>query len=228
MPTRSTSSQPRLLSWIPSFYNQLTSRIYIKLLILAAFLIIYLTEHLVSLTAGNQFRDIGFELFTPLHDILIHQKMYWIRVILFGIQTVVISFVLIMIAVRLLLYNQFQLGVEVVVMYFSRIIGMTTFVLPNPEGVIWHFPGIPETLNDYFFSGHIAVSIIVAKQLYKMGWRRSAWMLGGLFNMYQIVLFLVTRSHYSADCLCGVFAGLAVISVSELMFGKQTEKEKKQ
>ena len=34
--------------------------------------------------------------------------------------------------------------------------------LPKPERIIWRSPGFPDTENDYFFSGHIGLPIIVA------------------------------------------------------------------
>lgn len=96
---------------------------------------------------------------------------------------------------------------------------MLLFVLPNHPELIWHFPGIPETTNDYFFSGHVALSILVGNEFYKLGYP-FLWRLFAIyFNIFQTFIFMVTRSHYSADVITGVFCGMM------LVYSSQEEKE---
>jgi hypothetical protein len=95
-------------------------------------------------------------LFTPIYTLIKPDYMYWLRFILFGTQTIIIAVVLGFIIVRVFLFGRISFGYQVALMYLLRMISMMLFVLPNHPEVIWHFPGIPDTLNDYFFSGHVA------------------------------------------------------------------------
>jgi hypothetical protein len=179
------------------------------------FAIIYLVEEVVSryTPSYDHFVDVGFYLFTPLHQMIKGPEWYSFRVVMFGIQTLVIGGVLLFILARILVYDRFHVGKQTIVMYTLRIVAMLSFVLPNDPDVIWHFPGIPATLNDYFFSGHVAVSIIAGAELSAMGYTKLGQLLSVYFNIYQGVVFLVTHSHYSVDIIAGVFCGIMITYV---------------
>ena len=82
--------------------------------------------------------------------------MYNFRFIIFGIQSIIMMSLVLYLGIRVVFYQRIKLGYSIVTMYLLRVFSMHIFVLPNPKDLIWHFPGVPETRNDYFFSGHIA------------------------------------------------------------------------
>lgn len=83
--------------------------------------------------------------------------------------------------------------------------------LPVPPGSIWRHPGFPSLLvtygtsNDFFFSGHTAISVLGALQLAHVAppWLAAAgWGIAGLEALTVIVL----RAHYTMDVFAALFA----------------------
>lgn len=204
-----------------SVFERATQYWRTKLLIALIFLIIIISEQVISASPSmttTELIDVGFVISTKLNHSITPDEMYWFRFALLGIQTIFIIGILLIMTIRILFYSRFKLAAEAIIMYTTRILSMLTFILPNHKELLWHFPGVPNTVNDFFYSGHIAITIIVAKEIHKMGYKKVAWWLGIAFNLYQIFVFLVTRSHYTCDCITAIFAGIAITAVSELYY----------
>ncbi|HTQ32433.1 MAG TPA: phosphatase PAP2-related protein [Opitutaceae bacterium] len=83
--------------------------------------------------------------------------------------------------------------------------------LPTPPGAIWRHPGFPSLLvtygtsNDFFFSGHTAISVLGAIELAHgaPGWLAG---LGVLVAMSEAATVIVLRAHYTMDVFAAVFA----------------------
>ncbi len=94
--------------------------------------------------------------------------------------------------------------------------------LPPPAGMIWHYPGFPSLLvtygvaNDFFFSGHSAVAVLGAVELGRLGrpWLRVA---GVALAIFEVVVVLALRAHYTMDIFTGAVAALYVARVAERM-----------
>eukprot|EP01080_Neovahlkampfia_damariscottae_P010916 gene10916-3621_t len=200
-----------------NFWWSFFQRIFIALF----YILLFIGEKYVSSRWYKDFRDVGFQLFTPIYQIIKVEDMYWLRFVLFGIQTIIIMFIIAFIFIRVFLFGRLGLGYQVALMYTIRMASMMLFVLPNHPEVIWHFPGIPDTLNDYFFSGHVALSIICANEISKIGFPMISRWIGIYFNIFQTFVFMITRSHYSADVICGIFCGCTLV----LWFDKSGEKD---
>lgn len=81
-----------------------------------------------------------------------------------------------------------------------------------PEGYLWEYPGFPSLVvsylktNDFFFSGHVGLPIIIMCELYKMKKFRMLY-----FSLFTLILEFFTmialRGHYSIDLVTGVFMG---------------------
>jgi hypothetical protein len=86
--------------------------------------------------------------------------------------------------------------------------------LPIPPGAIWHDPGFPSLLvtygvsNDYFFSGHTAISVLGALQLIHTG---SPWLaaLGIGIAVGEAITVIILRAHYTMDVFAAIFAAWA-------------------
>lgn len=83
--------------------------------------------------------------------------------------------------------------------------------LPIPAGSIWRYPGFPSLLvtygtsNDFFFSGHTAISVLGALQLIAVA---PPWLAGiGVgVALAEAATVVVLRAHYTMDVFAAVFA----------------------
>ncbi|GIT31585.1 MAG: hypothetical protein Ct9H300mP1_36310 [Planctomycetaceae bacterium] len=89
--------------------------------------------------------------------------------------------------------------------------------LPAPIGMLWFDPGFPsllvtyEVANDFFFSGHTALAVYGGIELARR-FGRVGILFGGMFGLFQTLVVLVLRAHYTMDVFTGVVvAVLAVI-----------------
>jgi len=92
--------------------------------------------------------------------------------------------------------------------------------LPAPPDAIWHNPGFPSLLvtysvaNDYFFSGHTAIALLGATELFRLGrrWLRAAAVAIVLFEATTV---LILRAHYTMDVFTGLVTGLYAAYLAE-------------
>ncbi|HWP59611.1 MAG TPA: phosphatase PAP2-related protein [Candidatus Acidoferrales bacterium] len=100
-----------------------------------------------------------------------------------------------------------------------RQICQALIALPPPPQMIWRNPGIPSLLvtydtgNDFFFSGHTAIAVYGAAELWHRGhpWLKVA---AALIAALEISTVLVLRAHYTMDVLTAVLAALWTFSVA--------------
>lgn len=86
-----------------------------------------------------------------------------------------------------------------------------SIALPPPPGIIWRHPGFPSLLvtygvsNDFFFSGHTAISVLGALALSQEG---PPWLagLGAVIAALEALAVIVLRAHYTMDVLAAIFA----------------------
>lgn len=82
--------------------------------------------------------------------------------------------------------------------------------LPIPPGSIWRDPGFPSLLvtygtsNDFFFSGHTAISVLGALQLAHVAppWLAAT---GGIVAAMEAATVIILRAHYTMDVFTAVF-----------------------
>lgn len=94
--------------------------------------------------------------------------------------------------------------------------------LPAPMGMLWFDPGFPsllvtyEVANDFFFSGHTAMAVYGGIELGRR-FGRVGVVGGAAIALFQVVLVLVLRAHYTMDVFTGaVVAVLAAIAAARL------------
>jgi PAP2 superfamily C-terminal len=87
--------------------------------------------------------------------------------------------------------------------------------LPAPPNMIWHYPGFPSLFvtynvgNDYFFSGHTAITVFGAMELARL---RRGWLTVVAFAVvvFEIAAVLILRAHYTMDVFTGAVTALWV------------------
>jgi hypothetical protein len=87
--------------------------------------------------------------------------------------------------------------------------------LPAPPNMIWRDPGFPSLLvtygvaNDFFFSGHTALAVFGAVELGRLD-RRGLALVAAAVAMFEIVVVLVLRAHWTLDVFTGAVAAMYV------------------
>ncbi|HEY2573945.1 MAG TPA: phosphatase PAP2-related protein [Verrucomicrobiaceae bacterium] len=87
--------------------------------------------------------------------------------------------------------------------------------LLNPPGQIWHPTGVPTLLvtygvsNDLFFSGHTALAVFGAMELFRVGHAGLKVLAVGV-ALFEIATVLVLRAHYTMDVYAGAITALFI------------------
>ena len=104
--------------------------------------------------------------------------------------------------------------VAVLIVFALRQLCQATVTLPAPPGIIWRHPGFPSLLvtygvsNDFFFSGHTAISVLGALQLAHAAPPGLA-VLGAAVAAVEALTVIVLRAHYTMDVFAAIFAAWA-------------------
>lgn len=173
--------------------------------------IILIGENSPDLIDVNEMKDVGFELATPLYKFLKESPIlfWWILLL----DTIFVFLCGLFIIYQFLFKNRIRFGMQVMTMYLIRTLSMRLFYLPVPKEVLWHFPGFPSYVcSDFFFSGHVALTVMTGMFLYELDWKFLGFFVGYICNFAQIVLFMATRAHYTADCITGLGVGMAIVA----------------
>jgi hypothetical protein len=110
-----------------------------------------------------------------------------------------------------------RLALCLYVMYFLHWLFLHATTLPPPDHIVWNFPkgiitfGKPNA-SDFWFSGHAANAFVIALATRKSSvvLRVLAW---GLF-VFEALLVLSARTHYTIDVLGGIFVAYSVHRIS--------------
>ena len=110
-----------------------------------------------------------------------------------------------------------RLGGCLYVMYALHWLFLHATTLPPPDQMVWNFPkgvitfGKPNAV-DFWFSGHVANAFVIALATRESSRsvKLAAW---GLF-VFEILLVLSARTHYTIDILGGLFVAYSVHRIS--------------
>jgi membrane-associated phospholipid phosphatase len=86
--------------------------------------------------------------------------------------------------------------------------------LPPPEQMIWRDPGFPSLLvtygvaNDLFFSGHTAIAVLGAIELYRLCPRVPVLVASVCIVAFEATVVLILRAHYTMDVFAGAMAAI--------------------
>jgi PAP2 superfamily C-terminal len=92
--------------------------------------------------------------------------------------------------------------------------------LPQPENMIWHYPGFPSLLvtygvsNDFFFSGHTSVAVYGTFEISRL---RKKWLTFAaiLITIFEIATVLTLRAHYTMDVFAAAATALLIGIIAE-------------
>jgi hypothetical protein len=78
-----------------------------------------------------------------------------------------------------------------------------------PDGYLWDDPGFPAIAvsylktNDFFFSGHVGLPVIIGLEFNRMGMPRM-FMFSLLTVLIEAFTMIATRGHYCIDLVTGI------------------------
>jgi hypothetical protein len=105
--------------------------------------------------------------------------------------------------------NSWRFIMALLIFYLFRSIIQNVFHMRYPDGFIWNYPGLPSLAvsyfitNDFFFSGHVGLPIIVACEFIKHKNYKMA--LFSIFScVFEFVVMIIIRGHYIIDLIFGV------------------------
>ena len=92
--------------------------------------------------------------------------------------------------------------------------------LPTPPGALWRYPGFPSVLvtygtsNDFFFSGHTAISVLGVLEL---AHNAPGWLvaLGAIVAAVEAGTVIVLRAHYTMDVCAALFTALGAELIAQ-------------
>ena len=101
--------------------------------------------------------------------------------------------------------------VAILILFAMRQSCQAICTLPIPPGSIWRYPRFPSLLvtygtsNDFFFSGHTAISVLGALQLAHSA---PPWLaaIGAIIATVEAITVIVLRAHYTMDVFAALFA----------------------
>lgn len=100
-------------------------------------------------------------------------------------------------------------------LFALRQLSQATVALPIPEGVIWRDPGVPSLFvtygvgNDFFFSGHTALAVYGSMVVAMLG-IPALTVAAVLLAVFQVIVVILLRAHWTMDVVAGLFAALTV------------------
>ena len=101
--------------------------------------------------------------------------------------------------------------IALLMVFVFRQICQAVCALPIPPKMIWRNPGFPSLLvtygvaNDFFISGHTAIAVLGAIEVYRIlpWWCAVA---AGMIALLEAGMVIVLRAHYTMDVLAAVVA----------------------
>jgi hypothetical protein len=79
------------------------------------------------------------------------------------------------------------------------------------DNMLWRYPGFPSIgvsylmTNDYFFSGHVGLPVIIALESKKLGYNKMVYL--AIFTIFvEAITLHISRMHYCIDLITGVIA----------------------
>ena len=106
-------------------------------------------------------------------------------------------------------------GLGMILIFALRQVVQFLCPLPPPRGMLWRDPGFPTLLvtygtdNDLFFSGHTALAVYGAMCL-ATAFGPAGVVLGAGLVVFEIVVVLILRAHYTMDVFAGAVTALYV------------------
>ena len=158
--------------------------------------------------------DVSHLVVPPLLPILGREKTEYV----FWLGTLPVELFFLAIALVVLFTGKgMRLGICLYFAYLLHWLFLHATTLPPPDHIVWTFPegvftfGRPSP-RDFWFSGHTANAVLIA--LATGGHRTWVRILAWANVVFQVLLVLSTRTHYTIDVLGGFFVAYAIHKAS--------------
>lgn len=105
--------------------------------------------------------------------------------------------------------------IGLIILFFFRQLNQVATALPIPRGMIWKDPQVPSIFvtygvsNDLFFSGHTALITYTMLQILTLNQPLLSALFVAIF-IYEVVVVLVLRAHWTLDVVTGALAAVCV------------------
>jgi hypothetical protein len=105
------------------------------------------------------------------------------------------------------------------ILFIFRQISQALCALPAPPGMIWRYPGFPSLLvtygtgNDFFFSGHTAIAVLGAVELFRI--HPGLGVAAGVIALTEAAVVILLRAHYTMDVLGALAAVWCAVGISD-------------
>lgn len=187
-------------------------------IVLGALFLWFLTQYLIGRRAfpDGRIGDGIFELTAPIHRYLTEHPKVADGLLISS--SLLIDFLGIYIIAVSIFGRSVRPFVGLMILFALRQMCQALCALPAPDGMIWRDPGFPSLLvtygtsNDLFFSGHTALAVYGAIVLARSGGPLFL-LLGGIIALYQIVVVLLLRAHYTMDVFAGAVTAVLIAYV---------------
>lgn len=129
------------------------------------------------------------------------------------ISSLLIDILAVCLFTRFVLYaTSWRTFICLVMFYSIRGVIQTIFVMEFPEGYIWDYPGFPSLVvnyadtSDFFYSGHMGFIVI---NFFDNLHYRNYFLVGlaSLSFVFEFIVLLFARVHYTIDLFAGVVMG---------------------
>ncbi|HEY4330553.1 MAG TPA: phosphatase PAP2 family protein [Phycisphaerae bacterium] len=177
----------------------------------------FVTQHLIGARAYHGTIEDGIlSLLTPVHQYLLDHA--GARNALLITSSLGIDSLAVFLLLRSIFGPTIRPFLGLLVVFGLRQIFQALCVLPEPEKMIWVYPGFPSLLvtygvsNDLFFSGHTALAVFGAVELARL--RRGLIPLGIAIAVFEVVAVLALRAHWTMDVYAGAVTALLVALVA--------------
>jgi hypothetical protein len=185
-------------------------------IVLSGFLLWHLSQKFIA----NSFKEEDLlvdrvHIWTKDWNLFIHSHLNVARAVLIA-SSVMIDLVTLWVIWISLTGPSFVPFFGLMILFAYRQLSQVLCGLPKPDGMYWKHPGVPSLFvtyhvgNDFFFSGHTALALYGAIQLYA---HHGPWIvpLAAFFVVFEVMTVLVLRAHWTMDVLCAFPVVLAVV-----------------
>jgi hypothetical protein len=179
----------------------------------------FLTQSLISKrTAPPAGIDDGMHrLLAPLHDYLFAHPTA--ANVLMIVSSGFIDALAIFILIRAIFGPTIRPFIGLFLLFCLRQLCQMLVSLPEPEQMIWRYPGCPAILvtygvaTDLFFSGHTSVAVYGSIELSRLG---KKWLaLGVCIAVFEMLTVLTLRAHYTMDVFAAFMTAFFAARIAE-------------
>jgi len=157
------------------------------------------------------------KLLAPWHDYLFVHHAH--ANVLMIVSTAFIDGLAIFVLLRSIFGPSLRPFVGLFMLFGLRQICQVLVSLPEPQQMIWHYPGVPALLvtygvaTDLFFSGHTSVAVYGALELARIN--RKWLVIGAAIAIFEALTVLTLRAHYTMDVFAAAMTAPVVALIAE-------------